>query len=103
MAEHCSKCGAQVTVGNIYCDKCGTALATEDSISGSSLKQGTSEVSGWCIVLVILSIISLVLGGVLGVIGWAGIGAAVVFVTLARIAQAGRQHAEMMDELRKEK
>jgi hypothetical protein len=56
---------------------------------GSSLKQGTSEVSGWCVFLILLSLF-----------GIPGILAAIVFALLARIAQSGRQHAEMMDAMR---
>jgi hypothetical protein len=67
---------------------------------GSSLKQGTSEVSGWCVFLILLSLLSLVLGAFFGLFGIPGILAAIVFALLARIAQSGRQHAEMMDAMR---
>ena len=79
-------------------------LLTRPRVSGSSLKQGTSEVSGFTIVLVAIAVILLALGffGTDNAITQtAFFAAAAVFAIFARIAQASRQHAEMMDELRR--
>lgn len=68
---------------------------------GSSLKTGTTEVSGLTIVLVVLAVLCLA-GGLFVEVGDALIlvGAAGVLAIFARLAQSGRQHAELMDILR---
>jgi len=68
---------------------------------GSSLKAGTSSVSGIMVALVFLAVVLFVAGLFVDAFyGYALFAAAAVCGFLARIAQAGHQHAELMDELR---
>jgi len=101
----CSTCGKPLKVGQLYCD-CGGAVNSDPLPQGSSLAHGTSETSGLCILLTIVSAIAVLAAIALAAAQTAGVVvvlavAGVVLAVLARVAQAGRQHAEMMDELRR--
>lgn len=102
----CSRCGKPLKVGQLYCD-CGGAVNSDTPPRGSSLAHGTSETSGLCILATILSLLAVVVAAALAATQTAGVvsvvftGAGVVLAVLARVAQAGRQHAETMDELRR--
>jgi len=101
----CSRCGKPLKVGQLYCD-CGGAVSSDPLPQGSSLAHGTSETSGLCILLTIVSAIAVLAAIALAAAQTAGVVvvlavAGVVLAVLARVAQAGRQHAEMMDELRR--
>jgi len=102
----CSRCGRPLKVGQLYCD-CGGEANSDPLPQGSSLAHGTSETSGLCILLTIVSSIAVVAAIALAAAQTAGVVAVVlavagvVLAVLARVAQAGRQHAEMMDELRR--
>jgi len=101
----CSTCGKPLKVGQLYCD-CGGAVSSDPLPQGSSLAHGTSETSGLCILLTIVSAIAVLAAIALAAAQTAGVVvvlavAGVVLAVLARVAQAGRQHAEMMDELRR--
>jgi len=101
----CSRCGKPLKVGQLYCD-CGGAVNSDPLPQGSSLAHGTSETSGLCILLTIVSAIAVLAAIALAAAQTAGVVvvlavAGVVLAVLARVAQAGRQHAEMMDELRR--
>ncbi len=103
--EYCPACGQRNTAKVRSCKNCGASLGEAQDVGrvkGSSLRQGTSEVSGAMIVLIIIAVILMVVGFLVGdaITQTAAFAAAAVFAILARIAQAGRQHAEMMDELR---
>ena len=99
----CPNCEAQNASWRVRCKSCGEVLLVESEVKGSSLKRGTSEVSGLTIVLIVLSLILVVAGFFYtsnAITQSATFAAAAVFAILARIAKAGRQHAELMDELR---
>jgi len=73
----------------------------ESRVHGSSLRQGTTDVSALTVFLVVLAVIGLGAGLFTnGLYAYALFAAAAVLAILARIAQAGRQHAELMDALR---
>ncbi|MBN1320961.1 MAG: hypothetical protein JXA87_08975 [Thermoleophilia bacterium] len=102
----CSRCGKPLKVGQLFCD-CGGPVNPDSLPQGSSLAHGTSETSGLCILLTILSVLAAVVAIALAGAQTAGTlavvlaAAGVALALLGRIAQAGRQHAEMMDELRR--
>jgi hypothetical protein len=71
---------------------------------GSSLRADTTNVSGFMIALIVIAVLLLIAGFALAenaITQTAFFAASAVFAIFARIAQAGRQHGEMMDELRK--
>lgn len=70
------------------------------SVDGSSLRGDTREVSGWAVFFLILSAIALATGAFFGLLGLAGVGAAIVFAQWARHLQASRDHQELMDAVR---
>jgi hypothetical protein len=79
-------------------------LAGGPAPQGSSLKAGTTEVSGLMIALVVVAVLLMAAGFFAAdnaITQTAFFAAAAVVAIFARIAQAGRQHGEMMDELRK--
>ena len=73
----CSRCGKPLKVGQLYCD-CGGAVSSDPLPQGSSLAHGTSETSGLCILLTIVSAIA-----VLAAIALAAAQTAGVVVVLA--------------------
>lgn len=64
------------------------------------LSIGRKGAGGFVTLLIVLSAICVILGALSGVLGMPVVAAGAVLAIFARMAQASRQHAELMDELR---